>query len=480
MIAEPGPAPASLRAALWARVQERGLVVPWTVLEPEIQRPTPEEEPAEQVRREVESREEAPAVSRAEEERRADVLREVRDLISVGRRREAAAALGDMEGNRGWFALSEAALWTRLGRDRDRDAALGRAGALEGLATIGIHLVRGGGLDPGEALKAAGPPPCERVPLVELLELLDRAPEAAALARAIRQRDPRCGGAWEREVLSLTSARRFDEAATVLEAMPAGALNVDTALEFKAMVLRGLGRLKEAADIRETWARRDPKGTARLKLLGQVQRKAYPVGSEGFDERLAHYQALLKKDPEDIVSRYMVGMLLYEARRPRASTEVLEPLLEVLPSEHRIPTYLGANAFLLGDTEKAVKLLDRARALPGVDSHVHRTRADILRDIDRPEAIREMEFAIAAGERSSYQAEVSGNEAIEREAIVALRRCMRDRTPTCPGPWMLYPGEEPARGDATALGWPLLIAGCVLLALGGLRALRGCHRTVEN
>ena len=187
-----------------------------------------------------------------------------------------------------------------------------------------------------------------------------------------------------------------------------------------------------AIEIHETLAREDPKRPGRLANLLAVA--LIRVGEPGGTERLrTRLDAELKKRPNDLVARFLLGVLHHYRNEFDRSNALLGPLERTLGGEPRFHVYLAMNDFNLGRRAPALDRLNRAMKLSTIDPDVYYCRAEILRDSDRPQALADLRLYATMSTASALHNKEKEQKV--RRMIASLEACEKAGTGVCPGPW---------------------------------------------
>ena len=270
---------------------------------------------------------------------------------------------------------------------------------------------------------------CDSLSLMEVLHTLEKYEALLTLATAIRKADPECAGAWDVEFNEYTRRKELPRALKVAEeahrSRPKDRL---TRLRYGGAMQR-LENFAGAAATYEAIARDFPKEQGILRLtLGVMLRDV--AGRNAHKTRLS---ARLKKDPTDIVSQFLRGVLHHYENEFEASNRLLRPLEQRLKHEQRIDIYLAMNDFNQGRKDDAMRRLNEAAKAPIPDPDVFYCRAEILRDERREQAISDLERYLATSERSLVSN--AGKQIRVKKLRDDLKRCLKDGTPKCQSEW---------------------------------------------
>lgn len=441
LVLEPGPAPEALVSALKARLEARAAAhrLGWVV--PEVGGPP--------------ARASESATPDAEMQRLHEAFESARHRLAIGepeRAREALAALGEDFPEPG-FQLSAALLWQRAGAP---DKARGLAEPLrehEDAVTRALaRMLLGEGVDAAFVAERA----CSFVQLARAQRELERGSEAAALLDRVVAADPGCRVGWEELAATRLALGEIDAAGRAvdegLRRFPESA-----GLGFaKGSVLHARGEFGAAAQAVEAAIRSRPGPPRDLSvLLSMLVRDV--------DRRAAHVarlEAAVERDPEDLVSRFLLGVLHHYENRFELSNQLLRPLDgPALADEQRLQIYLAMNDFNLGDAEGALKRLDKAAQAAAPDPDVYYCRAEILRDTRRRAALKDLKRYMSLSDGQV----LANPEKQERVAkmLRVLEACVAEGTEVCEGPW-----EHPRlRHHGGSYAWMYIAGALGVLAL---------------
>jgi len=149
--------------------------------------------------------------------------------------------------------------------------------------------------------------------------------------------------------------------------------------------------------------------------------------------------------PADPIPKMMVGILLHYRDEFEESEAWLAPVEEIYAGNPRYQVYRAMNAFNLGSPARARVILDKAAQLPVIDPDVYYCRGELLRDTERPQAIKDFQRYLALTESSPIL--LPEKQGRVRDQIARLKACEAEGVQTCEGPW-----EHPRGGFTRYLG----------------------------
>lgn len=268
--------------------------------------------------------------------------------------------------------------------------ALVAAGNLEGARTA---LNRAAALAPDDLDAQLG--------LILLDSRKGRAQEAAARAQALQKhKDPRAAAAGHLVAGDLAAARGDHAAAAesyrrAFELLPQGLV---VAKLYGALLFAG--KPKEAEKALARWLDAHPEDLGTRLAAGELAMRA---GQK--EAALAHYRALLARQPRHLVALNNAAWLLAERRDPEALS-LAEQAARLAPEDPNVLDTLGWILLGQGQTARAQGVLAKAVSLAPAraDLRYHYARA-LLDAGDRARAREELERALAAGTRFSGEKE---------------------------------------------------------------------------
>ncbi len=440
LVPSPGPAPAALVDEVIGRLRSGAATVAWQQIDQTPPPPPP-----------------APAESGATRQQVEQTLRIAGHRLDVG---EPAAAREAMDAVPADLtteaALEVAVVWRRLG-DLDRVRAVIEAARPERPVekAAAAVLLAPAGSPPGFSLEGVEPEAiCGYIYVARLHRLLGDLEQAQTAAAALRAADPACVDAWELEILTLVDRRRGDEALPLAEQAVARFPDDDRSLLAAAAVYQLRGELARGVPLLERVARRHLTDRNPLRvLLGALVRDT--ANREGYKAELARR---IEGSPDDVLARFLLGVLHHYENDFAASNALLKPLEVTLDMEDRLHIYLAMNDFNLGDAAAGLARLDRVAERPDPDPDVYYCRAELLRDTDRERARTELRRYATMSAGSVL---ANPDKEVRIEALLALvDACIADGRAECEGPWE-HPRLRHDRGSRP-LTWAL--AGLLLAA----------------
>ena len=268
---------------------------------------------------------------------------------------------------------------------------------------------------------------CAMVPMGEAFQLVGEHSAAAALGRALRQRDVKCFSAYALEVQAAYQAgERQAVADTFYQArgrFPEDKRLID--LELRALKATGQWRAaKFALDQRLKAATMRPSDYALLiEVLSQKSLKA---------EALIEWRTRLDTSPGDAVAAYVLGALMHLDKDYSGSFGLLTQAAKGAPGKvGKLHLLQALNAFSLRDMDTAKSELARALELTPRDPEAHWAAAEILRDVERLLAIRSLDIGLGL---LPHRAMSAVRMRKQREALNAC-----DGEGPCQGPWRYRP-----------------------------------------
>jgi len=344
-------------------------------------------------------------------------LASAHEALATGNRRQARTALQRAVHAQPVKRLSAAQaldLALLAGEARDdvlRERALGRLEAALSVDTnttagragqaIALQILRSAGKRGRvEGLACAiDPSRCDALPAVRALAAVGRYRDAAAILdrgplAAERNRPPM-------EMLKLrfglaSAARDADGelavARRVMTAWPDSPVGADL---LSSGMLRA-GRYRQAIETLHELSRKHPERDIVLgRIAGMV---AFLRNAASADAALnADVQAIearmkaAAREPTDVVARFLEATRKYYSGDFEASLPELKALYETDNRDPRIPLYLAMAHFWLGHQQRAEKLIDEAVHSGPSDPDVFYCRSQIVRKLDLPQAIADLE-----------------------------------------------------------------------------------------
>lgn len=440
---QPGPAPAALVAEVDRRLAVARFKVPWQQLQPDVVADPVTPRPGASVDTLRES------------------LRAIAHRIDTGEHQVARARLALLPKLLAPDAAIEIALlWRQIGaldQARSHITSAGELGPVLGAAAAVV-------LDDQQALSLAmdaitTDTACAYLYLAQLQERLAQTNAVVATTRRIRAQDPECVEAWEMEILHFAQLGQGVTAVDLAQKAMARFPDDTSILRASGGAFLAAGALEDAIPLLERAARYPPMDELGLRvLLGAIVRDP--------DQRVAErtrLEAMLAAEPDDVITRFLLGVVSHYENDFAASSALLAPLEDTLDHVDRLHIYLAMNDFNLGHVDAAVARLRRTAEGDDPDPDVYYCLAETLRDTHRSDAL------VFLGR---YAALSQGNplsnpdkESRIRVLLALLEACKADGRASCEGPW-----EHPRlRHQADAAeqehrAW--VVGGGLLIALG--------------
>jgi tetratricopeptide (TPR) repeat protein len=425
LLREPGPAPDALVEAILARLREAPAPIVWAAAPPPPTIPAPDPTPAPRDRD------------------AADAIASARHAMRIGDDAAAAQRLRAIEAAPSTASQLEVALlWRQLGHADEARRALGDISGWPASERAAAQVVLDGPEGSADPVAQATPETaCAYVSVVDALQLLGRADRASAAARALRTLDPACKLAWEYELQALVVHRNIDEAVKVADEALGRFGDDPNIAAAAATAFQSAGQLAKAVPLLERAGRaRLGEAGALTPLLGAMvrdvpNRAGYRVELEG---RVA-------KAPDDIVARFLLGVIRHYENDFEGSQQLLTPLDGVLTREDRLEVYLAMNDFNLGRREPALARLRKASTRPTPDPDIYYCLAEIERDTDRETARDNLDryASLSAGDALSNP----GKEERIVRLQALLRECIADGRAECEGEWEHPRFRHQGKGD---------------------------------
>lgn len=454
LLPTPGPAPARLVGELVTRLEAAGAdALPWIAPPPEPADATAD-----------------PTARPAGDANTVDALRDrlvvaryAIDTDELARALVLLAALPDDVAPPA--AVEIAILWTLAGDSKQALAVLDRAGDLQAPLNATVALLRGQPappLDPDHL--------CDYAQVAHHAHLLGHLDKAVELAATVRERAPDCVDAWEAHLQLLVHASRGQEAEALVNAAIERFPDDDRVLSAAAAAFQATDQLAKAVPLLERVTRRRLEERNSLRVLLGAMIRDVP-------NRALYRQALAEQianDPDDVLSRFLAGVLHHYASEFEASNALLVPLEERLDHEDRIHIYRAMNDFNLGHTKAALERLDRAALRPDPDPDVFYCRAEILRDTNREQARDDLRRYAAFSSDNVLSNRLK--EARIQRLLDLLDACIVDGRAECEGEWehprLRFAGQQ---DDETRRAVGGVLLGLILL-VGVVTLLRRRRR----
>ncbi len=256
---------------------------------------------------------------------------------------------------------------------------------------------------------------CGLTALADTLSLLERKEEAARWLDPILKAAPRCREAHHLKCELISLTKRWDD---LLVCAQAGAAALPDDADFgvrQATALRGLGRYEEAIVLLEAAVRRRPHAGGPMSSLANL----YTM-TRTDEVKWAQMEAACDAEPEDIVTCFLAGVLAHYLAKHDACVKRMTSLLELLPSQPRVPMYAAISSFYLGRVQDADRLIARAAKISGaMDPDVYYCRSLIERDRDIPSAMKDLERFLRVASQGWHS---EGKIARVTEELAMLRK----------------------------------------------------------
>lgn len=253
--------------------------------------------------------------------------------------------------------------------------------------------------------------------------------EAARLMEMVRAADPKCFRAYATEIQAWSRIRRPEKVlATFAQARKR--YGDDSRLApLQEMAWYASGDVQALVAKLEQDVKRGDRSPGLFKKL-----LALYVQEELRSTKMKLYLAQVERDPEDAVSAFFAGVLLHYEKEYARSNHLLARAELQLAAEPRLHIYRAMNAFNLGDRMTAEQSIAYAATLETQDPDVFYCQGEILRDTDRPAALRALN--VYWHQTSTSSDALSSKQQRVRGMMQAIERCMAEDTPApCPGPW---------------------------------------------
>lgn len=155
----------------------------------------------------------------------------------------------------------------------------------------------------------------------------------------------------------------------------------------RATALRGLKRYDEARDIIEKVVRANPQSSGALAMLTNLYNLTL-TKQDVYQDLKQRYE----RNPNDIVSHYLAGVMAHYLGHHQACADILEPLIPRMPLEPRVAMYAAVSAHFAGEQARAERLIKVSTSIAGaMDPDVFYCRSIIIRRQDIPQAIADLE-----------------------------------------------------------------------------------------
>lgn len=256
--------------------------------------------------------------------------------------------------------------------------------------------------DPTAAVAKASaclaPPGCDLLPVVRALA----ATRAFAQAAAVLDGGPLAGQAkvpFDLLKVRFGMASALDDFAgelTIAERMTKENPELPQALDLRAAGLGRAGRYRESIEILHDLSKRYPD---RDIVLGRIAGLLAFLTAEALQNpaKVSELQAVEQrmreaaKEATDVVARFIVATRGYYAGKFEQALPELQALAQTGNRDPRIPLYLAMTFFWTGKQAEAESWIDRAVSIGPSDPDVFYCRSQIVRRVDVPLAIQDLE-----------------------------------------------------------------------------------------
>ncbi len=239
------------------------------------------------------------------------------------------------------------------------------------------------------ALPADSTETCSWAEVARSLEQEQHVAAAAELSETVRNRAPGCRLAWLQSIGCLPGGvagwqRRLASVEAALKRFPD-----DLDLMFaRGSALHDGWKNREAAAAWELVAAKNLQYPGILGMTATAYTQLPEVHDDAF---LATFEERIRKNPKDVVARYVKGTIHYYRGEYQAVVDALDPLLKEVPDEPRIYLYTSMSLFNLGRVAEA----DARFALLGQKAHddadYYYCRSVMLRQRDFEQSLRDLE-----------------------------------------------------------------------------------------
>lgn len=407
----PGPAPKQLVTKLKARLERSGGALSWIQPEPEQTEPI-----------------HAPAGT-TDVAMIDDALRGADYRIAVDEPEIAIKLLSEIPADLTPPAAIEVALlWRRAGkRERAKEVLARHQRYPEPLETARKVILND--VIPLDVEGRSVDEICDLSQVAHLAAVLELNEGALRLLDAIRTAAPDCLEAYDIYLQIMSESGRAADAVSEAEAAMKRFSDSPQILSSGASIYLAEGRFIEGAELLEKAVRKQLHRRNPLRvLLGAVVRKP---------ETRAHFLKDLterrKTEPDDVIIRFLLGVILHYENQFIESNALLRPLEATLDHSDRLHIYRAMNDYNLGKTQIALDRLNRAAGRPDPDPDVYYCLAEIKRDFARAEARADL-GRYAAFSHANPMSNPLKEERIER-LLTLLDTCLEDQRESCEGEW---------------------------------------------
>lgn len=333
-----------------------------------------------------------------------DLMRQTQEALSLGERKKAKRLLAKAQkmSDVGPSRRAQLGELLRLAGDED----IGKKTLTKAIADLKVTVKERPGrradwviamarLDPKAAHVAAlaglekDEHACKWAQIAIVLRKKGATDAALAVAVAISKRDPKCEAAWITRALAGNEA--LSAWPTMLKIANEGLKHLPESLSLmhlKAGALHAGFRNREAAEIWEQVARRDLQFPGVMGMLATAWTQLPEVLDDDF---LDPFHARLKREPKDVVSRYIVGTASYYRDDYEAVIRYLDPLRSVVFREPRVHLYTAMAHFHLGHRKEAEERLETLQKYGHNDPDYYYCRSVMRRETDFEASLRDLE-----------------------------------------------------------------------------------------
>jgi predicted Zn-dependent protease len=433
LVKKPGPAPKALVDEIIGRIKGSKVTLSWSKT---VEKPAPAE------KKKVEPVSTAAAEEKKQAAANATVeaaLRKAYQLMQQGKIEEAKKMLTPIKADHSpEMVLHLAIAWSRLG---EKAKATTLASSLKGLAgwtAAAQDMIAGKTLKLGALVeKGSTEAACSLLALMKMARELNRMNDVAELGQAILKKDAKCKAVFSATLLALKMLKKDAE----FDALLARALKDASAdphvLQVAAQHYAQAGKHKKA------WR-------LALKMIPLKVPGAYGILMETLvtdrsqlPDLIADMEQAAAKAPKDITFKLMLGALYHRLGQFEKSNTLLAVFRQTHAKEPVSTMFHALNLFNLHKKEEAAAAMKSVEPTHSSSASLYYQRAEVLRDIDRAQAITDLKKYLVFGSR--YQNPKSQELRRARLALETLKKCAADKVKTCRGDW-LHPRQARARG----------------------------------
>jgi tetratricopeptide (TPR) repeat protein len=272
---------------------------------------------------------------------------------------------------------------------------------------------------------------------------------ARELAHIIRTQVSDCARAWEVELRAMmTSGDSKGLKGVVAEAL-AKQGSVPSILQIAGEYFRSQGEFVRAIELVMRAAEKDPREPGLIEGLA----RALSADPAILPELVAKVEKRQAEGNARVVKDFVLGVSRHLGQDYAGSQSLLKGLKGALPETTILDVYLGSNDYHLGHREEAARRLKAAKVRTEHDVQLYYYRAEVLRDIDRKQAIEDLRRFLPFIQ-ASHQG--TTQEATRVKKLLAdLEACHKAKEATCKGDWSVPRGagqEGPPPGAAGTPG----------------------------